>query len=81
MKATLLRISKYASKLPDKGDFLYLFFKGDDGRSFKTCLYPKFGNFSRWNIVLNKGIGAVVDNLNVKANNLIDADSFPKIIS
>jgi hypothetical protein len=80
MKMTILKIQKHQSKLADKGHFYYVFFKGEDGLSYKTCLYPKFHNFERWRQVVGLPIGSVIDVL-VQKSNLINADMFPVIIS
>lgn len=74
MKATLLKIQKQASRMG--GHFYYAFFKGEDGKSYRTCLYPQYGNFKRWEGFLTKQ-NVVLDNLQMKGK-LIDADSFPR---
>lgn len=76
MKATLLKVDKKPSRFG--GEFYYLFFKGEDGKSYRSCVYPKYGNFKRWHGIVNK-VGAVLDNLIAKGS-MIDADSFPKIV-
>lgn len=70
MIAEITKIDKRKSKLG--GYFVYVFFKGKDGKSYKTCLYPQYRNFTRW-----KGLktGDVLKNINIKKDNLIDADS------
>lgn len=76
MKATLLKVDKKSSN--QGGFFYYAFFKGEDGKSYRTCLYPKYGNFKRWQGIIDH-IGAIIDGLSARGS-LIDADSFPKII-
>ena len=64
------------------GDFYYLFFKRQDGKSFRTCLDPKMRNFKRWEPVLKlvkEGKEVILYSLNEKKNDMIDADSFFKI--
>ena len=70
---TMIKIQKKSSRYG--GHFFYAFFKGDDGNSYYTCLYPKMRNWSRWKKVLK--VGAMFTNLKkVKGNpKLIDADS------
>lgn len=78
MIATLIKLQKKRSRYG--GYFYYAFFKGEDGKSYYTCLYPKMRNFKRWNKVLD--IGKVFTNLKlVKGKEkLIDADSKFKIV-
>ncbi len=72
------------TKAPSKygGHFFYVFFKGSDGDSYKTCLDPKMRNYKNWLeliTVFNASITAVhVSGLKIKKGNLIDADSKPK---
>jgi hypothetical protein len=80
MKAKVLKIEQ--KKSYQGGDFYYVFLKGEDGRSFKTCLYPRFRNFTQWKPILEKwealkySVSELwLNNLNVKSGNLIDADS------
>jgi len=77
MRATLLKTQEQVSKFG--GKFYYAFFKGDDGKSYCSCLYPNYGNFKRWQCLIGKE-NVVLDNLNVRGN-MIDADSFPKIVN
>jgi len=74
MKATLLRTQEGVSKYG--GKFYYAFFKGEDGRSYRSCLYPNCGNFMRWRGFIGKR-DIVLDGLTPIGKNLIDADSFP----
>ena len=72
MKAEITQVSKVPSKYG--GHFWYMFFKGEDGKSYKTCISPACRNFERWEQVLG-AIGLKLDKLNIKKGNLIDADS------
>jgi hypothetical protein len=74
MRATLLKTEWHKSNMG--GDFAYLFFKCEDGKSRRSCLYPRYGNFKRWQEFMGK-TGVILENLNIKGN-LIDADSWPK---
>ena len=73
MKATLIKTQKVASKMG--GYFYYAFFKGEDGKSYRSCLYPSCGNFKRWQSFIGRE-DVVLSGLNIKGK-LIDADSFP----
>lgn len=74
--AKTLRITKTSSKYG--GSFFYLFLKGVDGKSYRTCLYPNCRNFSRWRRIIkmaenNKEIW--LTGLRERKKGLIDADS------
>jgi len=71
MKAQITSIKPTLSKYG--GKFYYVFFKNEQGESYKTCLYPNMRNFARWRSVMKQG--AVLTNLIVKSKKLIDADS------
>jgi len=71
MVATIITIKRKLSQYG--GYFFYVYFKGQDGKSYYTCLYPKMRNFKRWKEFMKEGI--VLVNLNIKEKNLIDADS------
>lgn len=73
MKATLLKTQEHKSK--QGGVFYYFFFKGEDCKSYRSCIYPNYGNFSRWRPFVGKE-NIVLDNL-VARGHMIDADSFP----
>lgn len=78
MTAEIVKIQKKPSRYG--GFFFYAFFKGLDGKSYYTCLYPKMRNFARWKKVLD--VGTTLSNLRlIKDNNkLIDADSNFKVV-
>ena len=83
MKAKIIKIVERDSK--HGGIFYYVFFKGEDGKTYKTCLYPRLKNFSRWYPVLKsfqeeqkKEIW--LKNLIVLKKNLLDADSLFNVI-
>lgn len=80
---TLLKVVERESKYGDK--FYYAFFKGTDGKSYRSCLYPNMRNFSKWKDLVDRYIDshnscekAVLKNLVVRGgSNQIDADSYP----
>lgn len=80
MKATITSVRSQPSRF---GGIVYLItFSCDDGKSRRSCLDPKNGNFERWKDILTLKRGTGLDGLMVskKDNALIDADSFPKFI-
>lgn len=63
------------------GTFYYIFFKGDDVKSYRTCVYQKMGNFKRWEaFCIQDAVGKVLTGLVIKQGTLIDADSRPTMI-
>ncbi|MDD5692260.1 MAG: hypothetical protein PHP10_03680 [Candidatus Omnitrophica bacterium] len=79
MRAKIIKVHEQKSWLGQS--FFYIFFKGADGRSYRTCAYPQFGNYPRWQkfIELHRtGREVWLDGLNTKGKNLIDADSYPQ---
>jgi hypothetical protein len=77
MNATILKIEKHKSKL-SAGEFYYIFFKGDDGHSYKTCIFPECRNYERWKVYIEKNaVGTLLSGLMVKKDRLFDADSRP----
>ncbi len=81
MKPTKFQITgiKTTKSNYTKQDVFAVFFKGDDGRAYKTWLDPKNGNYKRWEGVMKRG--NVLMGLNIKGNGtLIDADSFPRLV-
>jgi len=70
------------------GTFYYVFFKGDDGKSYRTHAYPEWkgkpvGNFRRWKELIEKyrevgntGEEVFIDNVIFKKETtIVDADS------
>ena len=76
MKGTITRISAQTSKYG--GNVWLMTFKCEDGVSRRTWLDPKNGNFKRWEGLLNQP-NLSLDGLVAKGN-LIDADSWPKVV-
>lgn len=80
MKAKLLDIQSRPSKYG--GEFCYLFFKGEDGKSYRSCVSPSYRNWENWQKIVSnfsKESPVWLNNLFTK-NGLIDADSKPTII-
>ena len=80
INAKVIKITEKKSK--HGGRFYYVFFKGEDGRSYRTHLVPQFGNFQRWGSVLadfERGIEIWLKGLIVRKESpkvsYIDADS------
>lgn len=82
MKAKPIKVKEQKSN--SGGIFYWIFFKGENGSSFRTCVSPICGNFKRWEPVINKvrsGVEIWLDDLNIRGYRLIDADSRFKVIS
>lgn len=80
MKAKLLDIQDRPSKYG--GGFYYLFFKGEDGKSYRSCVSSSYRNWRNWQEIIkgfSKEHPVWLDNL-VTKNGLIDADSRPVTI-
>lgn len=77
MKATLIRTQEQASKFG--GSFYYAFFKGEDGKSYRSCLTPSCRNFKNWKPFIGREF-VELDNLTMIAG-MIDADSKPTEVS
>lgn len=81
MKATLLKITEKPSLTG--GVFYYAFFKDVNGKSWRSCLYPKCGNFSKWRRIVDKFLRDYqpieLDRLSPLrgSTTVIDADSDP----
>jgi len=82
MTAKLINLKKHRSDYG--GDFYFLFFKGEDGQSYRTCIYPKFGNFRRWESIIRQFLmnrsEIWLANLRLKGQRLIDADSLFEVV-
>lgn len=76
MRALVLRVSEEKTSKRE-GSYFHIFFKGDDGRSYKTMVNLIYRNFKYWQSVINHGIGKWYDGLFIKKDDLIDADSVP----
>ena len=81
MKPTQFQITKVQTTKSHytHKDVYAVFFKADDGRSYKTWLDPNNGNFKRWQNLMK--VGNVLTGVNLKGNGtLVDADSFPRLV-
>lgn len=78
MKATVTSIKNQPSKFG--GNVYLLTFSCEDGKSRRSWIDPKNGNYKRWKPILDEGKGASVDNLTVKDEAFINADSFPVLL-
>ena len=79
MKATITSIDRtYRSR--HGGVCALITFMGEDGKSYRSWLYPNCGNYQRWIPVIEAGVGSSLDELTIKGHGLINADSFPKIL-
>lgn len=81
MKPSQFQITKVSQQTSHytKQPVFAVFFKADDGRSYKTWLDPKNGNYRRWEGLMK--VGNVITGVNLKGNgNLVDADSFPRLV-
>lgn len=68
------QITSYKTQQSKYGkSFYYVFFKDENGKSFRSCIYVNMRNFEKWKRVLKSGM--VLDNLKLKQKGLIDADS------
>lgn len=81
MEARIMKVDEKRSRYG--GIFYYVFFKDTaTGKSIKSCIDPKMGNYKRWQEFLAPGI--VLGNLRVitrrNGSTLIDADSLPEFI-
>lgn len=75
MRARILKIQANPSrKNKDKTAYM-IAFKGQDGKSYLTWVDSGFRNYEYWRGVMK--VGAVLEGLVVKKDNLIDADSRP----
>jgi len=57
------------------GKFYYVFFKDNEGKSYRTCIHDKCRNFNKWKSVVESNSNPILDNLNVIKETLVDADS------
>lgn len=80
MKAKLLKTQQQPSK--HDGIFYWLFFKGEDGKSYRSCVVPTYRNWANWREIVenfNEENPIWLDGLTLK-NGMIDADSKPRKI-
>jgi len=77
MRAKVIKITEL-KKSKREGSYFHIFFKGEDGRSYKTMVVPIYRNFKYWQWVINHGVGKWLDGLFLKERDIIDADSVPR---
>ena len=53
MKAKVIAIKESQSK-SSPGNVLWIFFKGEDGKSYRTYLSRSYGNWNRWLAVVER---------------------------
>ena len=77
MQAEIIKIDKPVNSASVKGKkYIRVYFKIlETGKFAKTDLVMGFRNFKRWKPYLK--VGNVLDNLRLKDEKTIDADSFP----
>lgn len=63
------------------GKVFLLTFRGDDDKSYQSWISPTNRNFKNWESIIQGPIGVTLYHLRVKGGNLINADSFPKLIN
>lgn len=56
-------------------------FKKESGKSCRTWVYDNCGNSRRWQPIIQQGKGTVIDGVTMKNDNLVDADSFPTVVT
>lgn len=79
MKAKITKITRKPSK--HGGWFYFIFFKGEDGKSYRTMTGDQFGNYRRWYDIVeqwNKNSATPCEiwlkGLVIKRDRIIDAD-------
>lgn len=83
MKARPIKVQEQMSFIPGQ-NFYFVFFKGEDGSSYRTCISPTCGNFKRWAPIINQvraGMEIWLDGLILYGRKIIDADSMFKVVS
>jgi len=81
MNAKILKITERPSN--QGGIFYYVFFKSDEGKSYRSCISSKMRNFKNWEQIIKrytKGEELELSGLFVTPQGLIDADSKPVIL-
>lgn len=79
--AWITKISKVPSSLHG-GDLFYIFFKGYDGKSYKTCTSTKYRNFSLWKPLCENpdhAVGMICRGLRAVSPGFVDADYLSKV--
>ena len=76
----ITRIDKVPSKYGGTC-YMVLFQDCKTYKSYRTWIYPKMGNFKRWETIIQKGKGTKIEGVRILRKDIIDADSFPRIIT
>lgn len=77
MRATITKIDK--KKVSANGNkFIRVYFTLEDGKWSKTDLCPDFRNYARWKKLLK--VGNILSGIELKNNQTVNADSFPKLV-
>lgn len=77
MRAKPIKVQEQKSFIEGQ-NFFFVFFKDEDGKSYRTCISPTCGNFKRWEPILREvraGFEVWLDGLILRGSRLIDADS------
>lgn len=80
MRAKILKIEKKISRYSTTLPFFYIYFRGEDGKSYKTCASPIYRNYQRWHALAESSAKSDIwlDNLSTKifrGETIVDADS------
>ena len=75
MWGEIIKIDKVKKSKNTGEKFIRVYFKLANGKFAKMDLVPFFRNFARWKMFLR--VGAFVDELRLKDEKTVDADSFP----
>ena len=80
MQAQVTKINRLETK---DGPTYMLTFTLDNGKSGRTWVCERFGNYRNWKDIILKGVGATVTGIECKgrANNLVNADSAVKLVN
>ena len=76
MNYTVTKVDSRQSKMGDI--FYYVFLKSDEGKSARTCIYPKFRNYQFWKPAIDAARNdkaVYLKNLREMKNGMVDADS------
>lgn len=76
MKGTLVRILPLTLSRSE-GAYYRLEFKLENGEWAATDIVTKYRNYSRWAPIIKLGVGTTLENLELKASNKVDGDSYP----
>lgn len=81
MKAELIKI--YPLKTSRDGQHAYqrIGLKLDNGDYAMTDLVSGFRNYARWKLIIEKGIGTMIDGVMLKSEGKVNADSVVSIIN